>query len=52
MQTGLMSGKEAINAIFILRQMSEKYKMAGRKLYVDFVDLEKVFDCVPKEVIW
>ena len=32
--------------------MLEKYKMAGRKLYVAFVDLEKAFDCVPREVIW
>ena len=32
--------------------MLEKYEIAGRKLYVAFVDLEKVFDRVPSEMIW
>ena len=32
--------------------MMEKYKMAGRYLYMSFVNLEKVFDCVKRDVIW
>ena len=51
MQMGFMPGRETIDAIFILRQIFKNYKMAGRKLYVVFVDLEKAFDRVPKEVI-
>ena len=30
----------------------EKYETAGRKLYMVFLDLEKVFNCGPKKVIW
>ena len=32
MQMGLMHGRGTFDAIFILRQMLEKYEMAGRKL--------------------
>ena len=49
-QMGFAPGRRTINAIFILRQMLEKYETAGRKLYEVFVDLEKAFDRVPKEV--
>ena len=44
--------EELVNAIFILRQMLEKYDMAGKKLYIVFVDLMKGLDRVPKIVIW
>ena len=50
-QFGFMSGKSTIDAIFILRQLQEKYREKKRKLYHVFVDLEKAFDCVPREVI-
>jgi len=32
------------DAIFIVRQMQEKFRAKRRKLYFGFVDLEKVFD--------
>ena len=51
-QMGSMLGRGTVNAIFILWQILEKYEMAGRKLYVVFVDLEKAFDHVPRKVIW
>jgi len=38
-------------AIFIVRQMQEKFRAKGKKLYIGFVDLEKAFDMVPNEVI-
>jgi len=32
------------DAIFIVRQMQEKFRAKGKKLYFGFVDLEKAFD--------
>jgi len=51
MQFGFMKGKGTTDAIFIVRQMQEKFRAKGRKLYFGFVDLEKAFDRVPREVI-
>jgi len=39
------------DAIFIVRQMQEKFTAKRKKLYFGFVDLEKAFDRVPREVI-
>jgi len=33
------------------RQMQENFRVRGKKLYFGFVDLEKAFDRVPREVI-
>ena len=52
MQMGFMPGRGTTDAIFILRQLLEKYEMAGRDLFMVFADLEKPFDRVPREVIW
>jgi len=48
---GFMKGKGTTDAIFIVRQMQEKFRGKGKKLYFGFVDLEKAFDGVPREVI-
>jgi len=36
---------------FTVSQMQEKFRAKGRKLYFGFMDLEKAFDRVPREVI-
>ena len=52
MQFGLMPAWRTTDAIFILKQLHEKNLAKNRKLYFAFVDLEKVFDRVPRKVIW
>jgi len=51
MQFGFMKGKGTTYAIFTVRQMQENFRVKGKKLYFGFVDLEKAFDRVPREVI-
>ena len=50
MQFGFRPGKGTTDAIFTVRQMQEKHGRKGKKLYYAFVDLEKAFDRVPREV--
>ena len=51
MQFGFMKGKGTTDAIFLARQMQENFRVKGKKLYFGFVDLEKAFQRVPREVI-
>ncbi|KAI8498339.1 hypothetical protein Bbelb_242830 [Branchiostoma belcheri] len=41
-----------MDAIFILRQLQEKHLAKRKDLYFMFVDLEKAFDRVPRQVLW
>jgi len=47
MQFGFVKGKGTTDAIFMARQMQENFRVKG----FGFVDLEKAFDRVPREVI-
>ena len=51
-QFGFVPGRGTTDAIFVVRQLQEKYLAANEMLYMAFVDLEKAFDCVPRKVIW
>ena len=52
MQFGFMPGRGTTDAIFILRQVHERYLGKHKDLYFAFVDLEKAFDCVPRNLLW
>ena len=52
MQFGFMPGRSTTDAIFILRQLQEKFLTKRKNLYFAFVDLEKAFDRVPRAVLW
>ena len=45
-----MPGRGTTDAIFTARQLQEKYLGKKKDLYFAFVDLEKAFDRVPREV--
>ena len=58
MQFAFVPGRGTTDAIFIVRQLQEKFlsmkDLSGKNLtlYYAFVDLEKAFDRVPRKVLW
>ena len=46
-----MPGKSTVDAIFIIRQLMEKRIVGNLSVFCGFVDLEKAYDRVPKEVL-
>ena len=51
-QFGFVPGRGTTDAIFVVRQLQEKYPAVNKRLYMAFTDLEKAFDRVPRKVIW
>ena len=51
MQFGFMPRKGTTDTIFVVQQMQEKFLAKKRALFYAFVDLEEVFDRVPREVV-
>jgi len=52
MQFGYVPGQGTSDAIFIIHQLQEKHFAANKPLYLAFVDLEKAFERVPRNVLW
>ena len=52
MQFGFMPGRGTTDAVFILRQLQEKYLSKRKNTYFAFVDLGKAFDRVPRSALW
>ena len=50
MQYGFMPGRWSVDAVFVLRRLTEKFRAKNKKLFFIFVDLEKAFDQVSREV--
>ena len=46
------AGRGCVDQIFTLKQISEKAGEKKRRVYVSFIDLEKTYDRVNREVLW
>ena len=50
-QFEFMPGRSTIEAIHLLRQLIEKYREQKQDLHMVFIDLEKTYDRVLREII-
>ena len=48
MQYGFTPGRGTVDAVFVLRRFTGRFRAKNKMLFFVFVDLEKAFDWVPR----
>ena len=52
MQFGFSPGKGTTDAVSVVKQVQEKLMEKQRNLYFTFVDLEKAYHCMARELVY
>ena len=51
-QRSFRKGRGYVNQIFTLKKIGEKARERKRRVYMGFLDLEKAYDRVNRDVLW